>query len=59
MKAFGFRRCYWQSLNCANLAYEERGQVYEQAERGARKGFLKAIFRLTQNDTVISCENFG
>jgi hypothetical protein len=28
---------------------KERGQVYEQAQRGARKGFLKMIFRLIQN----------
>ena len=42
-----------------NIAYQECGQVYEQAERGARKGFLKVVFRLTQNGTVISCRNFG
>lgn len=37
MKAFGIRCCYRQSRNCANMACQERGQVYEQGERGARK----------------------
>jgi hypothetical protein len=42
MKVLGIRRCYRQSQNCANMAYEERGQVYEQEERGARKGFFES-----------------
>jgi hypothetical protein len=29
------------STNYANMAYKQRGQVYEQAEHGARKGFLE------------------
>jgi hypothetical protein len=33
---------------------KERGQVYEQVQPGARKGFLKIGFEVIENETVNS-----